>query len=74
MFGLVRHVADLVISHVAVQDCCLDVHQHVFSLGLNDLLLVDLQIFFERRAIEDILEILVQLDFLLDGTHAFVFL
>ena len=72
LFGLVRHVAGLVVSYVAVQDCCLDVHQHVFSLGFDDLLVVGLQVFFERRAFEDILELLVQLDFLLNGTHAFV--
>jgi hypothetical protein len=31
LFGLVRRVADLVVSHVAVLDCYFDVHQHFFS-------------------------------------------
>jgi len=47
LLGLVRHVADLLIRHVAVKYSSLDVHEHILAVGLDDLFVVSLQIFLE---------------------------
>jgi hypothetical protein len=59
LFSVVWHVADLLIRHVTVEYSGLYVHENILAVGFNDLLVVSLQIFLQRGALEYVLEFLI---------------
>lgn len=59
LLGLFCNNADLLVSNVASEHCGLDDHQQINALDLHDLLILGLQVYFIRGALEHILEVLI---------------
>jgi len=69
MFGLLGHVADLLVVHVVVADCFLDGDQLSQVAGHDFAEVGVVEVAQQGGTLEDLLELLEQADLLLDGVH-----